>query len=127
MPDDKYAILFETSIRWIQIKQEGKNLEEYFVKNNYHSIGIYGMSYLGERLFEELRNSSVKVAWGIDQEAHLIYIPGLKLYTLEEEKEKVDAVVVTPITYFDEIMQNMKNNIGNETAIISLEDILYEV
>ena len=44
---------------------------------------------------------------------------------MEDELEPVDAVVVTAITFFNEIEQKLSKKLDCE--IISLEDILYEV
>ena len=42
---------------------------------------------------------------------------------MNEEFENVDAVVVTAITFFDEIREELTTKIG--CPIVSLEDILY--
>lgn len=124
---EKYQRLFELSTRFIQILQEKKSIEEFLLKKDIKSIGIYGMNHLGERLFEELKNSSVTVRWGIDQEAHMIYIPGITLHTLAEELEAVDAVIVTPVTYFEKIKDDLQKKVSGGTKIISLEDFLYAI
>lgn len=43
---DKHWAMFLMMNQWIQAKQEGKSLEEYFIKNNYKKIAVYGMSYV---------------------------------------------------------------------------------
>lgn len=121
---DKHLALFLMMNQWVAVKQEGKNLADYFEKNNYRSIAIYGMSYAGERLLEELKNSSIEVKYGIDKNASGIY-SDIELVTVDDKLEEVDAVVVTPIFFFDEIEKELSDKIN--CPIISLEDILYEV
>lgn len=121
---DKHLALFLMMNQWVAVKQEGKSLTEYFENNNYHSIAIYGMSYAGERLLEELKNSSIEVKYGIDKNASGIY-SDIELVTVDDKLEEVDAVVVTPIFFFDEIEKELSDKIN--CPIISLEDILYEV
>lgn len=121
---DKHLALFLMMNQWVAVKQEGKNLEDYFEKNNFHSIAIYGMSYAGERLLEELRNSNIVVKYGIDKNASGIY-SDIDLVTMEDKLEEVDAVIVTSIFFFDEIEEKLSAKMN--CPIISLEDILYEV
>ena len=45
--------------------------------------------------------------------------------SIDDDLEEVDAVVVTAITFFDEIEEKLSQKI--DCPIISLEDILYEI
>ena len=110
--------------QWVAVKQEGKNLADYFDKQGYKSIAIYGMSYAGERLLEELKCSDIQVQYGIDKNADNIYMD-VNIVTMEDELKPVDAIVVTPIFFFDDIEEELSQKI--DCPIISLEDVLYEV
>lgn len=121
---DKHLALFLMMNQWVKVKQEGKKLSEYFETNGYKKIAIYGMSYAGETLLDELRESEIEVVYGIDNRADSIYLD-LDIVTMEDTFEEVDAVVVTAITYFEEIAEKIEKKL--ECPIISLEDILYEV
>ena len=57
--------LFLMMNQWVKVKQDGKNLSSYFEKEGYKQIAIYGMSYAGETLMEELIDSPVTVKYGI--------------------------------------------------------------
>ncbi len=121
---DKHLALFLMMNQWVKVKQEGKKLASYFEKNGYQKIAIYGMSYAGETLVAELQDSGVQVAYGIDQKANSIYAD-VDVVTMEDTLKEVDAVVVTAITFFDEIEDKLLEKL--DCPIISLEDILYEV
>lgn len=121
---DKHLELFLMMNQWVKVKQEGKNLAEYFEKNNIRTIAIYGMSYAGETLISELKGSGICVRYGIDNNAGRIY-SSLDIVTMEGELKEVDAVVVTAITFFDEIREKLNEKL--HCPIISLEDILYEI
>lgn len=121
---DKHLALFLMMNQWVKIKQEGKNLSSYFKEAGYHEIAIYGMSYAGETLIEELKNSDVKIKYGIDKNADKIYAE-FDVVSPDDALIEVDAIVVTSITFFDEIEENLREKI--DCPIISLEDILYEV
>lgn len=121
---DKHLSLFLMMNQWVKIKQEGKNLSEYFEKNGYQKIAVYGMSYAGETLVDELRGTEIKVVYGIDKNVVNIY-SDLEIVSMEDNLAMVDAVVVTAITFFDEIEEQLSQKVN--CPILSLEDILYEI
>lgn len=121
---DKHLALFHMMNQWVRVKQDGKNLVSYFEKNGYKKIAVYGMSYAGQTLVYELQNAGINVAYGIDNNPALID-EDVEIVSVDDELEPVDAVVVTAITFFDEIQEKLVGKI--DCPIISLEDILYEV
>lgn len=121
---DKHLSLFLMMNQWVKVKQEGKTLSSYFEEKGYYSIAIYGMSYAGETLAEELKQSSIKVSYGIDKRSENIYAD-FKILSPDNVLEEVDAIVVTSIKYFDEIEEQLSGKV--ECPILSLEDILYEM
>lgn len=121
---DKHFALFLMMNQWVKVKQEGKNLSSYFAKNGYRKIAIYGMSYAGETLLEELKNSDITVSYGIDNNSDAIYAD-VDIVSMEDALGDVDAIVVTAITYFDEIADELSKKVS--CPIISLDTILYEV
>lgn len=120
----KHLDLFLMMNQWVKVKQEGKNVSDYLEKNDYKSIAIYGMSYAGEALVRELSDSAIEVKYGIDKNAAGVYSE-LKLVTPEDELEEVDAVVVTAISFFEDIEKNLSNKL--KADIIALDDILYNL
>lgn len=121
---DKHLALFLMMNRWVEVKQDGKNLADYFYRKGYKSIAIYGMSYAGERLLHELKGSNIEVKCGIDRKADEIYTE-VDMITPDDEIPQVDAVIVTSVYFFDEIMEKLESTV--DSPVISLEDILYEV
>lgn len=110
--------------RWLQIRQEGKNLAEYFYKKNYKTVAIYGMKELGERLYDELTSADIAVPYVIDKNADSIFAD-VDVVIPDDKLKPVDVIVVTAITYFDEIEKILSKKI--DCPIVSLEDILYEI
>lgn len=121
---DKHLALFLMMNQWVKVKQEGKNLSSYFSKNGYKKIAVYGMSYAGETLLDELKDSEIEVAYGIDKNADRIYAD-VDVISVDDDLEDVDAIVVTAITFFDEIEEKLSQKVN--CPIISLEDVLYEI
>lgn len=121
---DKHLALFLMMNEWVRVKQEGKNLATYFEKNGFKRIAIYGMSYAGETLVNELKETAVSVVYGIDKNASDMY-SGVQTVSLEDDLEEVDAIVVTAITFYREIEEKLSEKVS--CPIISLEDILCEI
>lgn len=121
---NKHLTLFLMMNQWVKVKQEGKDLKEYFKKKGYKNIAIYGMSYVGETLLEELKNTDIHIAYGIDKNADSIY-EDVNVISPDNKFQDVDVIVVTAITFFDEIEEILSKKIN--CPIISLEDILYEI
>lgn len=94
---------------------------DFFEDNGYKSIAIYGMSYLGERLMDELKDSGIEVRYAIDRNAENIYA-GVEVKKPEDDLEEVDAVIVTAVFFFDEIEEQLEKIL--DCPIISLEDIV---
>jgi glycosyltransferase involved in cell wall biosynthesis len=120
---DKHLTLFLMMNQWVKVKQKGKNLASYFEKNGFHTIAIYGMSYAGETLLDELKDTKIKVAYAIDKKVDSIYAD-VDIVSMDDDFEEVDAIVVTAITFFDEIEKTLSQKV--DCPIISLEDILYD-
>lgn len=121
---DKHMALFLMMNQWVKVKQEDKNLSSYFEKYGYKKIAVYGMSYAGETLLDELRDTNIEIAYGIDKRADLLYAD-LDIVTIDDLQDNVDVIVVTAITFFDEIEGVLSSKVN--CPIVSLEDILYEL
>lgn len=109
---------------WLQLKHKKKTLASYFEKEGYQTIAIYGMKELGERLYDELCDSGIEVKYGIDQNADKIYA-AVEVYTLEDELETVDVIVVTASYYYEQIEQKIKEKTGMK--VVNLEDIIFSM
>lgn len=121
---DKFKSYYNMLNQWLILKQEGKNLLEYFEQNNYKTIAIYGMGEMGNRLYDELKDSKIEVKYAVDRNAADTYSE-LNIIDAEDDFEEVDAIVVTAVFAFSEIESVISEKI--ECPIISLEDVVYEI
>ena len=110
--------------KWLTLKQQGKSLVQYFERNQYKTVAIYGMKELGERLYDELKDSDIKVLYAIDKNADAIYAE-VDVLTPDDDLPEVDLIVVTPVHYFDEIEEMLADKV--DCPVISIEDVVYEV
>ena len=120
----KHLMIMRMFNQWLIDKQEGKNLASFFEVNGYKSIAIYGMSYLGERLVDELKGSGIEVKYAIDKNADNIYAD-IEVKQPTDDLPKVDAVVVTAVYFFDEIESELVELV--DCPVISLKDVLVGV
>lgn len=120
---NKYLALFKMMNEWVRVKQKGNQLSASIEKRGMRKIAIYGMNYAGETLVEELKGSNIEVVYGIDRRAKDLFAE-FPIVPIEEELKEVDGIIVTAITYYDEIEEQLKTKV--KCPIISLEDIIYE-
>lgn len=121
---DKFKTYYNMLNQWLIIKHDGKSLEKYFIDNNYNTIAIYGMGEIGNRLYEDLQNTSVAVKYAVDQNAAGTYTD-LEVQGIEDEFAEVDAIVVTATFAFDEIEEELSKKV--DFPIISLEEVVYGI
>ena len=79
---------------------------------------------MGERLYDELKETEIDIKYAIDKNADRIYTD-LNIITPEDSFEAVDAIIVTPVFYFKEIEKNLEKK--TDALILSLDDILYQL
>lgn len=121
---DKFKGYYNMLNQWLILKQEGKNLSEYFTSNGYKTIAIYGMGEMGNRLYDELKDSDIEVKYAVDKNAASTYSE-LEVIDLEDDFEPVDAMIVTATFAYDKIEEDLGGKI--DFPIISLEDVVYEI
>lgn len=113
-----YYMLFN---KWMKLKEEGRGTEDYFIKNNIHSIAIYGYKELGERLYSELKNTPIEVKYIIDKNINKVRAE-IDVYSPDEDLPEVDAIIVTATHFYDEIEDELSDLV--ECQIISLADVI---
>ena len=122
--DRKNNIILSLYNKWMYARNEGKTIADYLKENNYKTVAIYGMHYLGENLLEELIANDIEVLYAIDRNADKISAE-VSLYRPEDELPGVDAIIVTAFYYFDEIQSHLQGHV--HCPVLSIEDLIYEM
>lgn len=120
---------YDISSQWLNIKyKEKRAFSSFFEKNGYHTIAIYGMGDFGQYLYEELKDSSITVAYAIDKNAPAIPTKDsvLPIKRITEITDEVDAIIVTPTFAFDAIKRDLQKQ-GISCPIISLLYFIYNI
>ena len=121
---DKFKEYYNILNQWLILKQEGNSLEKYFIENKYKTVSIYGMGEIGNRLYEELKDSSkIEVKYALDTYSELEVL-SLEEYT-DLAADDIDVIVVTATFAFDDIKKSLSELL--DCNIISSEDVVYGV
>jgi len=105
---------------WLDYLYSGGHMEDFFIKNGYHRIMIYGNGYIGARLVQALDKTDIEViavmdkAAGSDVEGRII--------GTDADIPKVDCIVVTPVYFYDDIYAILSER--TNIPIISIKDII---
>ena len=121
---NKFRSYYRLLDRWMVLREQGKKLEDYFVKNNYKKVIIYGFAAMGKHLYEELKDSPIEIVCALDRRQGLS-CEGLKIQDVSDNIPKCDVIVVTAICDYVEIEQKLKQDI--EQNVVSLQDVLSEI
>lgn len=119
---EKFKSYYTILEHWLMLKQEGKSLEDYFIKIGYNTVAVYGMGKMGSRLIKELEETDIKIKYCMNSDA-----PTVDINMNEVEKVNladVDAVVVTAVFALDEIKDKLADL---ECPIISIEEVVFGV
>ncbi len=109
--------------RWLILYQKNIRLADYFQKKHIRTAAVYGMGDIGELVLQDLRDSSVKVLYGIDRRADQLQ-GGVPILRLEEIKEQVDMVIIAAKVDYDDIKKSILQYM--ECDVMTLEDVLAE-
>lgn len=110
---------------WLELKNEGKSTASFFEDMGYRHIAVYGMAELGNRLMEDLENSSIQIDYGIDRDISCSITRIDEVYYPEDELPETEVIVVTPYSMFEEIKELLEKKV--KCPIISLEEVVWSV
>lgn len=120
---DKNGELYQFLFMLIHVQQNGLKIDAVLKKKNIKTIAIYGCDNLGKVLFDALAGSEIEVKYGIDRNPQTNYIEEqMEIYTLKDRLPLVDAIVVTAITAFGQIRDEL--TALTDMKVISLEELI---
>lgn len=123
---DKFKSYFDIMNKWMMWKHEGRNLCEYFESEGYKKIAVYGMGELGNRLYEELKDTNIKIVFAIDRKSNNVTSEVTVVEPDELNDEfTADVIDVTPIFDYDNIESMLIEKV--DIPIISLEEVVYDM
>lgn len=107
---NKITLYYRILNMWLEMKQKGKSGITYLQERGIKKIAIYGMKELGERFYEEIKNTEIEVVCVIDKNPDDV-VGDFWVISPEEEIPDVDAIIVTAEYYFNEISKQLKEKV----------------
>ncbi len=104
---EKLSWYFRILNMWIEMKQNEKSVVTYLRQKGINRIAIYGMRELGERFYEEVRNTGIEVVCIIDKIPDLV-VGDFMVISPKQKIPEVDAIIVTADFYYQEIKKELK-------------------
>lgn len=120
----RYEKYWKVLDAWLRLREQGKKLEKYLVKEHIEKIGIYGVGMMGRHLISELSNSEIKIVYAIDQKAEFIESL-VEIYRPDEVFPTVDAIIITILSDVEEIIDRINKKI--DCKIILLEKMVMDI
>lgn len=118
---EKQNKIIELYERWIKSLSMGDKICEFIQKNMFKKIAVYGMGSLGRSLCSELVRYGIEIVYIIDKNKNISFNE-YPSYTLQDKLPDADLIIITPITYYDEIVDELERKV--DCALLSLEDIV---
>lgn len=115
----KYQAFYRLLLRWIKNYQDGNEITKLLVEKDWKNISIYGFSELGKLFYREIDKTKINVIDILDVRALSNRLEGTRALIPENGDIEVDVVIVTAITYYDEIEAKL-NKLGYKN-IVSLQ------
>ncbi len=124
---DRLRTQFSCVSQWLDLLEDGTNLQPYFKDHKCSRLAVYGAAEIGRLLLKEIqRGDGAEVLYFLDKNAERQREKwGVPVYLPEEFAglPQVDMVVVTAVSYIESI-QNVLLQIRPEVPVVSLERII---
>ncbi|MCM1425833.1 MAG: glycosyltransferase [Eubacterium sp.] len=120
----KNSKIFHVMRNWIDSKNHGKSFSLFFINHQYHSVAIYGMGYIGESLYYELKNSNISVVYAIDKSA-IDFREELQIFHPDNELPPVDVMIVTLVEKCEELCDYLAQKAG--CPVVTIQRLLLEL
>lgn len=114
---------------WLYLEKRNQSVAGFLQKRSYFKIGIYGMGYIGNRLYDFLSSSDIEVVFAIDQRAEK-FVCNVPTFCLENVQVKnymkrIDAIIVTAESAFESVKEKIVKEYG--VPVLSFKSILLEM
>lgn len=117
----KFRSYFNLFDSWFNAKEQNISIEELFLSKGFNNVALYGIGKVGRHLICELKNTQVNIRYLLDRKKQSENGTAIPVYQLGENLPEVDAVIVTAVFDFENIVKELKAFLM--CPIVSLQDI----
>lgn len=125
----KNEFLIQILNRILFLKQRNKTVADYLRKEGIKTVSIWGCSDIGQRLYDELKESEIKIICGIDGKPAERNLPVETVNATKENASFIaqsDAIIITAVFNLTEILDNI-SELNIHCKIYSIDKILMEM
>ena len=118
--------------KWFRNKLQHIEISDYLRRLEVKNVGIYGIGNIGELLYRDLVNTTIRIPYVVDRGIFKEYvlIEGRRVSLINQlemlrDMETVDCMIITPYLEFQTIRDELRD-LGVTSKIFSIEDCIYE-
>lgn len=120
----KFQKMFFVYDDWLQMQEQGLYIYDYLKKHGVGSVAIYGDSYIGKRLYHNLRTKGINVGYFIDLNA--VYLKEeIPVYVPSASLPLVDLVIICLVEGVENIKRDMA--VVSNARIYSIVELLHDI
>lgn len=125
---ERYFQYYDLLYKWLLIKESNIKLSNYFIKNNYQNVAIYGNGKIGKRLFFDIQSDINVICFITGEKKSFIDNDNIRVACIDDLQKNnicLDVIIVTPVYEFDNIKFSILNKFKNVVSIKEvIEDLL---
>lgn len=111
---------------WLDMRNQGMELSSFLEKYHYLHIAVYGIGNIGESLFYELYNTNIHIDYAIDSSSCVKdFDEELTVLNWMDEFPDVDAVIVTLVVGYDDVIRTLKSRV--QCPVITIYDLILDM
>lgn len=119
---DKFADYYSMLLQWLKMKQDDKTIADYFVKNDYKHVAVYGMNDFAYALIKELKKLNIEIAFCIDRNADNLFVEH-DVFRPDEDLPEADVCIVALPELYDDIRKMLEKKMN--CSIVSIENVIW--
>lgn len=110
---------------WVDALIRKQMISEYLLKKGYRHVAIYGMGRIGKQLWNEFRNSDIKVEFVIDRRIseQTEYYEDVRCFAPESDFPCTDIIIVAVSGEASQIINELRRKVN--CPVKSLYDVLF--
>ena len=117
----KWLIYYRLMLEWMKKKQNGKSISNVLRRYGFDSVAVYGMGDMAGILIRELSDDNIDVKYGVEK-AFKGKRFGVDVFSLTDPLKEVDAIIITPIFYINEIKKDLSEK--TEMPLICIDELV---
>ncbi|TCL58118.1 glycosyl transferase family 2 [Kineothrix alysoides] len=120
----KFQKMFFLYNEWMKLQEQDIYISDYLKQLEYNDIAIYADSYIGKRLYHNLKKDGLNISFFIDMNAKYLR-EDIPIYTLDEELPEVDIIIISLVEEENSIMERLSYK--TEAKVLSITELIRQM